>query len=230
MSVCGGVGPEYAFPDSRAHGVLVALILALWSVALCLVRVGTLRLRHLDVYTVGVIDAPFRPVRPWAARPRTSARSEWLARIVCGVVVLAFVAATLPDQVNAVAYLTDSTSTAAFLPLSYTRDCSRDGCTTMTAGIMEASGRATAWPGELPLGRAVAVQAPAWPTGPGQTLVTSDQAVPVTLFGMIIDALAVGMVSGLVLLVRRRLRSRRRPSIIRAAWAGRRPLLRRGGP
>ncbi len=92
----------------------------------------------------------------------------------------------------------------------------------MTAGIMEASGRATAWPGELPLGRAVAVQAPAWPTGPGQTLVTSDQAVPVSLVGLMFDALAVGMVSGLVLLVRRRLRSRRRPSIIRAAWAGRR--------
>jgi hypothetical protein len=227
--VCGGVGPEYLFSDSKAHGVLVALVLALWAVALCLVRVGTLQLLHRAVYTVGVIDALLRPVRPWAAGPRRSAGSQWPARIVFGVGVLACVAATLPDQVNAVAYLTDSTSTAVFLPLSYVPDCGRDGCTTRTAGVMEASDRPAVWPGELPLGRALPVQAPAWPTGPGQTLVTSDQAVPITLAGMIIDALAVGIVSGCVLSVRRRLRSRQRPAIIRAAWTGRRPSPRRDG-
>jgi hypothetical protein len=226
MLVCGGVGPPgYLFSDSRAHGDLVVLILALWAVALCLVRVGTIRLRHQDVFTVGVIDAPFRPVRPRAVRRRNSSPgSERFARVVFGVMVLAVVAASLHDQVNAVAYLTDSTSTAVFVPLSHTPDCGRHGCTTNTTGIIEPGGRPALWPGEIPLGNGIRVQAPVWPSGPVETLMTNDQALLDTVGGMIIDAAAVGVVSSLVLLVWRRLRRRRPGAVIQAAWAGRRPL------
>lgn len=204
MLVCGGVGPEYFFPDDKSHRVLVVLILALWAVALCLVRVGTIRLRRRNVFTVGVVDAPFRPLRPRASGRRGREGSEWLARIVFSIMVLAVVAVSLHDQVNAVAYLTDSTPTSVFLPLSHTPDCGRDGCATNTTGIMEAGGRPALWPGEIPLGRGIAVRPPVWPSGPVETLMTNDQALMDTLGGMIIDAVAVGIVSGLVLLVWRR--------------------------
>ncbi|HEY0806746.1 MAG TPA: hypothetical protein VGD84_16860 [Pseudonocardiaceae bacterium] len=120
-------------------------------------------------------------------------------------------AVMLPDQVNAVAYLTGSTSTAAFLPRSYIQDCGRDGCTTRTAGILEGSGLAAVWPAGLPLDRAFLVQAPAWPAGFSPTLMTSGRAVGYTPLGMIIDAAAVSTLAGYVLRLTRRLRSRARP-------------------
>jgi hypothetical protein len=212
IAVCGGTGPGYEFSDSGAHGLFVALVLAVWAAAVCLVAAGTFRLRRRGVYTVGFLDAPFRPVRPRAARRRRPGPPEWLVRWGAGVVLLACVAVTLPAQVNAVAYLTDSTSTAAFLPRSYIQDCGRDGCTTETAGILEGSGLAAVWPAGLPLDRAFPVQAPVWRAGFSRTLMTSDRAVGYTLLGMIIDAAAVSTLSGYVLRLTRRLRSRARPA------------------
>jgi hypothetical protein len=209
--ICGGTGSGSEFSDSRAHGVFVALVLVVWAAAVCLVGAGTFRLRRRGVYTVGFLDAPFSPVRPRAAGRRRQGPPEWLVRAVIGAAVLACMAVTLPDQVNAVAYLTDSTSTAVFLPRSYIRDCGKDGCTTRTAGILESSGLPAVWPAELPLGRAFLVQLPVWPAGSSPTLMTSGRAVGYTLLGMIIDAAAVSTLSGYVLRLSRRLRSRKRP-------------------
>jgi len=163
MLFCGGAGPEYPFPANAAHAVLVVLILALWAAALCLVRVGTVRLRNRGVYTVGVIDALFRPVRHWAT-PRTW-RREQSSKFVACFGLLIFFASSLRDQLNEVAYLAD----------------------------------------------------PA-----GQTLATRNLQGPILLAGMVLDALAVGIASGLILGAWRR-RSRQRPWFIPAAWVGRRP-------
>ena len=183
-----------------------------WAAAVCLVGAGTFRLRRRGVYTVGFLDALFRPVRPWAVRrPWRQDPPEWLVRAVIGVAVLACLAVTLPDQVNAVAYLTDSTSTAVFLPRSYIQDCGKDGCTTSTAGILEGSGLPAVWPAELPLDHAFPVHVPVWPAGSSRTLMTSGRAVGYTLLAMIIDAAGVSMLSGYVLRLSRRLRSRERP-------------------
>jgi hypothetical protein len=190
----------------------VALALAAWAAAVCLVAAGTVRLRRRGVYTVAFLDAPFSPVRPRAAPRRRPGPPEWVARGVAGALLLACVAVTLPDQVNAVAYLTDSTSTAAFLPRSYIQDCGRDGCTTGTAGILDGSGLAAVWPARLPLDRAFLVQAPVWRAGFSGTLMTSDSAVGYTLLGMIIDAAAVSTLSGYVLRLTRRLGSHARPA------------------
>ncbi|MGH3210199.1 MAG: hypothetical protein ACRDNO_20840 [Trebonia sp.] len=208
--LCGGTGPGYEFSDSRAHGIFVALVLAVWAAAVCLVAAGTFRLRRHGVYTVGFLDAPFSPMRPWAARQWRPGPPEWLVRGVAGAVLLACVAVMLPDQVNAVAYLTDSTTTTAFLPRSYIQDCGWDGCTTRTAGILEGNGLTAVWPAGPPLDRAFLVQAPAWPAGFSPTLMTSGRAVGYTLLAMIIDTAAVSTLSGYVLRVTRRLRSRAR--------------------
>ena len=78
-----------------------------------------------------------------------------MARPGCfGVAVLVGLAVTLSNQVNAVAYLTDSTPTAVFAPRSYVQDCGKDGCTTTTAGILEGSGLPAVWPASVPLDRA----------------------------------------------------------------------------
>ena len=52
--------------DSRAHGIFIALVLAVWAAAVCLVNAGTFRLRRRGVYTAGFVDALFTPVRHWA--------------------------------------------------------------------------------------------------------------------------------------------------------------------
>ena len=193
------------------HGVLVALGLVMWVAAVCLVAAGTFRLRRRGVYTVGFLDALFTPARRRGPRPGRPDLPEWLVRAIIGVAVLTCLAVTLPDQVNAVAYLTDSTSTAVFLPRAYVQDCGKDGCTTQTAGILEDSGLPAVWPGELPLDRPYLVQAPVWPAGSNPTLMTSDQAILYTLRAMIVDAAAVSTLSGYVLRLSRRLRSRERP-------------------
>jgi hypothetical protein len=190
----------------------VALVLAVWAAAVCLVAAGTFRLRRHGVYTMGFLDAPFSPVRPRAWHWRRPGPPEWLVRGVAGAVLLACVAVTLPDQVNAVAYLTDSTSTAVFLPRSYIQDCGGDGCATGTAGILEGSGLAAVWPARRSLDRAFLVQAPVWRAGFSRTLMTSGRAVGYTLLGMIIDAAAVSTLSGYVLRLTRRLGSRARPA------------------
>jgi amino acid transporter len=207
VAVFAGTGP--------VHGVLVALGLVMWVAAVCLVGAGTFRLRRRGVYTVGFLDAPFSPVRRRAARLGRSDPPEWLVRAIIGVAVLGCLAVTLPDQVNAVAYLTDSTSTAVFLPRSYVQDCGKDGCTTRTAGILEGSGLPAVWPAEVPLDRPFLVQAPVWRAGSNPTLMTSNPAIGYTLLAMIIDVAAVSTLSGYVLRLRRRLRSRERPG-----WRG----------
>jgi len=175
------------------------------------VAAGTFRLRRRGVYTVGFIDAPFSPVRPRAPGRWRQDPPEWLVRAVLGVAVVVCIAVTLPNQVNAVAYLTDSTSTAVFLPRSYIQDCGKDGCTTRTAGVIEGSGLPAVWPAEVPLDRPFLVQAPVWPAGSNPTLMTSNRAIGYTLLAMIIDVAAVSTLSGYVLRLRRRLRSRERP-------------------
>lgn len=208
---CGGTGPGSAFSDSRAHGVFVALVLVVWAAAVCLMNAGTFRLRRRGVYTVGFLDAPFRPVRYRASSRWRADPPEWLVRAVFGVAVLACLAVTLPNQVNAVAYLTDSTSTAVFLPRSYLQNCGKDGCSISTAGILEGGGFAAVWPTDVPLDRAFLVQAPVWPAGSSPTLMTSNRAVGYTLLAMVIDAAAVAALSGYVIRLGRRLRRRERP-------------------
>jgi len=209
--VCfGGTGPGSEFSDSRAHGLFVVLVLVVWAAAVCLVAAGTFRLRRRGVYTAGFLDAPFTPVRR-RARPRRGDLPEWLVRAVIGVAALVCLAVTLANQVNAVAYLTDSTSTAVFLPRSYVQDCGKDGCTTNTAGILEGSGLPAVWPAEVPLDRAFLVQAPVWAAGSSPTLMTSNRAVGYTLLAMIIDGVAVSTLSGYVIRLSRRLGRRERP-------------------
>jgi hypothetical protein len=206
----GTAGSE--FSDSRAHGIFIALVLAVWAAAVCLVNAGTFRLRRRGVYTAGFVDALFTPVRHRAAgeHQRAEARPEWLLRLLFGVAVLVGLAVTLSNQVNAVAYLTDSTPTAVFAPRSYVQDCGKDGCATATAGILEGSGLPAVWPALVPLDRAFPVQAPVWRTGSSPTLMTSEPAVGYTLLAMIIDATAASTLFGYLLRLSRRLRPLRR--------------------
>jgi hypothetical protein len=208
----GGTDPGAEFSDSRAHGIFIALVLAVWAAAVCLVNAGTFRLRRRGVYTAGFVDALFTPVRHWATGyQRREVLPEWLLRLLFGVAVLVGLAVTLPNQVNSVAYLTDSTPTAVFAPGSYVQDCGKDGCTTTTAGILEGSGLPAVWPASVPLDRAFLVHAPVWRTGSSPTLMTSDPAVGYTLLAMIIDATAASTLFGYLLRLSRMLRRLRRP-------------------
>ena len=195
IAAFGGTDPGSEFSDSRAHGIFIALVLAVWAAAVCLVNAGTFRLRRRGVYTAGFVDALFTPVRYRAVtgyhqRREREVLPEWLLRLLFGVAVLVGLAVTLSNQVNAVAYLTDSTPTAVFVPRSYVQDCGKDGCATTTAGILEGSGLPAVWPSGVPLDRAFIVHAPVWRTGSSPTLMTSESAVGYTLLAMIVNATA----------------------------------------
>lgn len=216
IAAFGGTDPGSEFSDSRAHGIFIALVLAVWAAAVCLVNAGTFRLRRRGVYTAGFVDALFTPVRYRAAtgyhqRREREVLPEWLLRLLFGVAVLVGLAVTLSNQVNAVAYLTDSTPMAVFAPRSYDQDCGKDGCATTTAGILEGSGLPAVWPALVPLDRAFPVQAPVWRTGASPTLMTSEPAVGYTLLAMLVDATAASTLFGLLLRLSRRLRRPRRP-------------------
>ena len=102
MLVFSGGWPAYQW-------VVTALILALWTVALCLVRVGTVKLSNRGVYTAGVVDAPFRPVRPQPYVRRSAARKERSSKFLLASAALTLWAGSLPSQGRAVMYLTGFT-------------------------------------------------------------------------------------------------------------------------
>jgi hypothetical protein len=81
--------------------------------------------------------------------------------------------AVLPGLVNGVAYLTGAESSSVFLPLSYSQECGRGGCSTWTDGTL-ASGASVSWPRQVPLGREFPVPEPVWDWGFGAELINDD--------------------------------------------------------
>jgi hypothetical protein len=79
----------------------------------------------------------------------------------------------LPGRVNGVAYLTGAENSSVFLPLSYSQECGRGGCSTWTDGTL-ASGASVSWPRQVPLGREFPVREPVWDWGFGAELINDD--------------------------------------------------------
>jgi hypothetical protein len=105
--------------------------------------------------------------------------------------VLGIGVVVLPGLVDGVAYLAGAENSSVFLPLSYSQECGRSGCNTVTDGTL-AGGASVSWPRQVPLGREFPVREPVWNWGFGSGLINDDaSAIASIVLGALIDGFCV---------------------------------------
>jgi hypothetical protein len=198
--------------------VIAALLLALAAVGLIVAVVDTVRLHRRDAAIRARASGrtSHYPVLAHAYRyPPRHRISGLFARLVLAG-WLGLTVASLPDQVNAVAYLAGAGSAATFLPSSYGQECGRSGCSTVTNGtlVTGGSGIRVTWPGRAPLGLPFTVRAPMWDGwGSAHLVADTGDAVATIIAGAIFDFIAVIAVIAIITTVRHWLRRRRQSPV-----------------
>jgi hypothetical protein len=118
----------------------------------------------------------------------------------------------LPNQVNAVAFLAGAGSNTTFFPSSYSQNCGRSGCTTVTDGTIASGARTVdaTFPYQIPLDQPVTVRAPVWPGWGTVALVGDTENAVVSIFvGLFFDFIAAVAVYSFVEMIRHWLARRR---------------------
>jgi hypothetical protein len=200
-------------------GLVVLVLLALTAAGLVMTVADTVRLHRRGgaVRDQARTQTFHHPLIAHAYRyPPRHHVSAWFSRLLLlGCLVLAI--GYLPDQVNAVAYLTGAAPAATFFPTSYGQDCGRGGCSTITDGTMVQGGRSipASWPGTVSLGLPMTVRAPVWDGWGGTVPLTGDtaNAIIAIIVGLFLDA--VGVLAGLALIkmTQHWLKRRRQPAL-----------------
>lgn len=125
------------------------------------------------------------------------------------LILLGLAVPALPGLVNGVAYVAGAEANSVFTPVSYSQDCGRSGCSTVTDGFL-ANGAAATWPGDVRLRQAFPVHEPVWNWGYGTGLIDGDgTAIGFIVAGVLLDGFAAFVLVAVVRLVRRWLRHRR---------------------
>ena len=138
---------------------------------------------------------------------------NWIALLI----LLGSAVAVLPILVDGVGYLTGAENSSVFLPLSYSQECGRSGCNTVTDGTL-ASGASASWPRRVPLGQEFPVREQLWDWGFGAQLINDDAgAIAAVVLGVLVDGFCVFLPVFLVKLARRRGRHGRQGRHARAA-------------
>jgi hypothetical protein len=116
-----------------------------------------------------------------------------------------------PRMVNGVYYVTGAGGTDTFMAKANGEDCSgKGGCRPFTTGVLEGSGVAVTWPGEVVPGSRFPVRVPPWPVGKGRTIIsgTGDAVVailePLFPYVMVLALWGIPLFAGIRALVRRR--------------------------
>jgi hypothetical protein len=94
-------------------------------------------------------------------RPR---RGSIVVGFIFGIVIVVLV---LPLLVNAIAYLAGAEGSDTFNPASYSQQCHKGSCHTVTQGYLSGSGEQVTWPHDVPLGVPFSVRVPVWGWGLG---------------------------------------------------------------
>jgi hypothetical protein len=171
--------------------VMVVLLAIVCIVALTACVVDTVRLHRVDS---GVRQRGGLPPRH---------RLDLILSSIALLIPLGFGVAVLPDLVNGVAYLTGAENSSVFLPLSYSQECGRSGCNTVTDGTL-ARGASVSWPRRVPLGQEFPVREPVWNWGFGTQLINDDtSAIASVVLGVLIDGFCVFLLVFLVMLTQR---------------------------
>jgi hypothetical protein len=196
--------------------VVELVLLALLLTALVVLITETVRLhrRGPEVLTDARSLVAGHPV-PLRHQPR-----HVLFWMVVAVLILP-APASLPYQINGFAYAFGLGRTVTFLPQSHQQWCGKQGCSTVTDGVLLTNPPVSAvWPYDVPLGRSFAVRQPAV-NGLGQVQVMNgSQSAEAILLGLFFDALAVLLIAMIISQVRRKRRSARKIAPAPAAPAG----------
>jgi hypothetical protein len=185
--------------------VMVVLLTIVSIAALAACVVDTVRLRRVDsgVRQRAGQRTEHHPVRahPYSYPPRH--RLDLILSSITLLFLLGTGVAVLPVPVNGVAYLTGAENSSVFLPLSYSQECGRSGCSTVTDGTL-ASGASVSWPRRVPLGQEFLVREPVWDWGFGAQLINDDaSATAAVVLGVLLDGFCVLLLGFLAMLARR---------------------------
>jgi hypothetical protein len=193
-----------------AVGVIFVLLLTIAAIVGLVASVAdTVRLHRVDA---GVRQRARQRTGHYPARAHAYSypprhRFTWVFGWIIMLILLGVGVAALPGLVDGVAYLTGTESTSVFRPTSYGQDCGRNGCTTVTHGLLAGGARVT-WPDQVPLGQAFVVREPLWDWGFGSKLIDGDgTATGLIVAGILFDGWAVLILVHMVKLVRRWLRA-----------------------
>jgi hypothetical protein len=209
-------------PDASGAAVAAIFVLLLTVVAIVgLVAsvADTVRLHRSDA---GVRQRAVRRTAHYPARAHAYSypprhRFSWVFGWITMLILLGIGVPSLPGLVNGVAYLAGAENSSTFLPLSYSQECGRGGCTTATNGVL-ANGFGVTWPDQVPLGHAFDVREPLWNWGYGSALIDGDgTAIGYIIAGVLLDGFAVLVLVHLVKLVSRWLRHRQQGQRVAAS-------------
>jgi hypothetical protein len=211
--VCGLLGsldPNASGPGLAVAAILVLLLTLVAIVGLVASVVDTVKLhrRGVGVRKQAMQRTAHYPVRAHASSYPPRHRVSWVFGWILMLVLLGIGVAALPGLVDGVAYVAGAENTSVFLPTSYSQDCGRSGCTTVTDGVLN-NGANVTWPNQVPLGQSFLVAQPMWNWGFGSNLIDGDGTAGGTIFaGVLFDGFSVLVLVHLFKLGRRWLRHR----------------------
>jgi hypothetical protein len=189
----------YAGTPSDIAAVAEIALLALLILALVVVIVETVRLhrRGPKVLMEARSLIAGHPV-PLHHQPR---------HVLFWIVIVTLILpapASLPYQINGYAYAFGAGRTVTFLPQSHEQWCGKQGCSTVTDGILATDPPVLAvWPYDVPLGRPFSVRKPAVNSLGRVQVMNGSQAAEAIVLGLFFDALAVLIVLMIISQVRR---------------------------
>jgi hypothetical protein len=207
----GALAPDGSGAGAAVGSVFVVLLTVVAVVGLIASVVDTVRLHRSDpgVRQLAARRTAHHPVRAHAYSYPPRHRLSWVFGWLTILVLLGTGVPTLPGLVNGVAYLAGAESSTVFTPVSYGQQCGRDGCSTVTNGVLS-DGSSVTWQDKVPLDQAFAVREPLWNWGYGSGLIDGDgSAIIFIVAGVLIDGFSVLVLVALVKLVPRWLRHRR---------------------
>ncbi len=192
----GALAPGASGAGAAIAAIFVLLLTVVAAVGLIASVVDTVRLRrsHPGVRQRAARRTAHYPARAHAYSYPPRHRSSWVFGWITLLILLGLAVPALPGLVDGIAFLADAENSSTFLPLSYSQDCGRSGCTTVTNGTLT-DGFGATWPDQVPLGHTFLVREPVWNWGFGSRLIDSDGSA----IGYVIAGALLGGFSVLVL-------------------------------
>jgi hypothetical protein len=188
----GALAPDASGAGANVAAIFVLLLTVVVIVGLIAIVVDTvqLRRRHPGIQQQARQRTAHYPVRAHAYSYPPRHRFTWIWGWFMMAVLLGLGVAALPGLVDGIAYLAGAESTSTFQPLSYSQDCGRSGCTTVTDGVL-ANGASVTWPDQVPLDQPFSVRVPVMDWGFGSQMVDGDGgAIGFIFVGVLFDGFA----------------------------------------
>ena len=211
LGLLGGLAPNAAGVLLTVVGLLVVVLTVLAIVGVVMTVIDTVRLRrsHPGIRAATTHHFARHPARSHPYRYPPRHRFSWIFAWAMMLSVFGLGIAALPALVDGIAYLAGAEPTTTFTPVSYSQDCGRSGCSTVTDGFIS-NGTGVTWPDQVPVGQPFTVHEPLWNWGFGTGLIDSDWSAIGSLFaGVLFDSGAVFIGYAMVKVGRNWVRHRR---------------------